>query len=591
MVVRFTEGCCYGVVGQYAYTAHLKELERRRPEGAERVLPAMVGWTHIQCPMVGMVWSQCLEDHPDKAYSSYLINGIGAGFRVGFQYGRKQCIRAESNMQSARQHPEVIDAYLAAEVRAGRVLGPLEPGDYPRVHVNRFGLVPKNHQPGKWRLIVDLSHPRGASVNDGVEPELCTMSYTSVDVAVRRVLALGAGTRLAKFDVEGAYRTVPVHPDDRWLLGMRWRDKLYVDKVLPFGLRSAPKIYNAVADALLWTLRREGVDAIHYLDDFLLAGAPDSDQCGLGLRSSLEWCRQLGVPIAAHKTEGPVTSLVFLGIEIDTVLLTLRLPEIKLTRLQGEIRRWVGRRSCSKRELLSLIGQLQHACCVVKPGRSFLRRMIDLARVAKELHHSIRLNQGFRSDLCWWSCFLPWWNGVSMMSGVVVSSPKVMMTSDASGSWGCGAFTSAGEWFQLEFPESWNDIHITVKELLPIVIGAAVWGCQWKGLTVTCRCDNAAVVAIVNSGKSKVDRLMHLMRSLFFIIAKWNVVLECRHIPGVDNGAADALSRDNLPSFQRLVPEARREPAMIPEPLLRALVWEQPDWTAVSWTTLFTGSS
>ena len=169
-----------------------------------------------------------------------------------------------------------------------------------------------------------------------------------------------------------------------------------------------------------------------------------------------------------------------------------------------------------------------------------------------------------------------------MMFGVVVSSPKVTMT---SGSWDCGAFTSAGEWFQLEFPESWNDIHITVKELLPIVIGAAVRGCQWKGLTVTCQCDNVAVVAIVNSGKSKMDRLMHLLRNLFFIIAKWNVVLECRHIPGVDNGAADALSRDNLPSFQRLV---RREPAMIPEPLL---VWEQPDWTAVSWTTLFTGSS
>ena len=84
-------------------------------------------------------------------------------------------------MQSARQQPEVIDAYLAADVRAGRVLGPLVSSDYPRVHLNRFGLVLKNHQSGKCRLIVDLSHPRGASVNDGVEPELCTMSYTSVD--------------------------------------------------------------------------------------------------------------------------------------------------------------------------------------------------------------------------------------------------------------------------------------------------------------------------------------------------------------------------------------------------------------------------
>ena len=106
-----------------------------------------------------------------------------------------------------------------------------------------------------------------------------------------------------------------------------------------------------------------------------------------------------------------------------------------------------------------------------------------------------------------------------------------------------------------------------------------------------CLCDNAAVVAIINSGRSKVERAMHLMRSLFFFLARWNVVLVCQHIAGVKNGAADALSRNDLPSFQRLVPGARREPTAIPEPLLRALVWEQPDWTAVSWTTLLTTSS
>ena len=113
----------------------------------------------------------------------------------------------------------VIEEYLKNEVRLGRVLGPLEPRSHPRVQINRFGLVPKNHQPGKWRLIVDL---RGASVNDGVEPELCSMKYTSVDEVVRKVLALVAGTLMAKFDMEGAYRTVPVHPEDRWLFGKKW---------------------------------------------------------------------------------------------------------------------------------------------------------------------------------------------------------------------------------------------------------------------------------------------------------------------------------------------------------------------------------
>ena len=142
-----------------------------------------------------------------------------------------------------------------------------------------------------------------------------------MDVAVRKVLALGQGSLLAKFDVEGAYRTVPVHPEDRWLLGMRWRDQLYVDKVLPFGLRSAPKIYSAVADGLQWILREAGVDTIHYLDDFLIAGSPSSRQCKQSLEKSLALCMELGVPVAPHKTEGPTSCLVFLGIELDTQMI------------------------------------------------------------------------------------------------------------------------------------------------------------------------------------------------------------------------------------------------------------------------------
>ena len=276
---------------------------------------------------------------------------------------------------------------------------------------------------------------------------------------------------------------------------------------------------------------------------------------------------------------------------MDTQQRIVRLPDIKLRRLQKEIRKWESKTVCTKRELVSLIGQLQHACCVVRPGRSFLRRMIDLSKGVRELHHKVRLNRGFRSDLRWWACFLLAWNGKSMITGMIKGHPQVVMTSDASGSWGCGAYLSSGEWFQLELPSSWSSVHITIKELLPIVIGAAVWGSQWEGLSVLCRCDNAAVVAIVNSGRSKVERAMHLMRSLFFFLARWNVALECRHIPGVENGAADALSRNNLPSFQRLRPEAGRVPTVLPDALLQALVVEQPDWTTVSWTNLLTTSS
>ncbi len=148
------------------------------------------------------------------------------------------------------------------------------------------------------------------------------------------------------------------------------------------------------------------------------------------------------------------------------------------------------------------------------------------------------------------------------MSSISLSKPSVELTSDASGSWGgCGAYTSQGYLFQLPLPESWSDIHITVKELLLIVLGVAVWGEWWQGMSVSCRCDNAAVVAIVNSGRSKMDRAMHLIRCLSFFLAWWGVSVKCRHIPGVQNGAADALSRNALPSFQHLVPEVNELPS------------------------------
>ena len=483
----------------------------------------------------------------------------------------------------------VIDKYLQAEVSLGRVIGPVTRERFPGIQINCFGVILKNHQPGKWCMIVDLSHPKGKSVNDGISSELCSLQYTSVDEALRIIGGFGKGTQLAKFDLRSAYRIVPVHPTDRMLLGMLWSDCLYIDTALPFCLRSAPEIFNAVADGLQWINRSTGADPmIHYLNDFLLYGPPESTRCKVVLTEALHCCQQLGVPIAENKIEGPTTTLIFLGIEIDTIKEEIRLPQEKLVRLQ-EITGWCGKQSTTKRELLSLIGQLQHACCVVKPGRSFLRRMISLSTVAKELHHRLRLNRGFRSDLQWWATFLKSWNGRSMVLAVIKSPPVAVVTSDASGNWGCGAFSSHGAWFQLVWPESWLQLHITVKELLPVVTSIAIWGKLWPGKTIHCRCtcDNAAVVAIVRSGSSKDNFVMELIRNLFFVLAEFNVLLTIDHVPGVENGAADALSRNNCDSFRLQVPSARACPTPIPEELVQLLVHQRPDWTSRSWTTLW----
>ena len=156
----------------------------------------------------------------------------------------------------------------------------------------------------------------------------------------------------------------------------------------------------ADADALEWIVKCEDVSSvIHYLDDFLLADPPGSLQCARDLNTLLSSFSRLGVPVATQKLEGPTMCLIFLGIEIDTMALQLHLPQAKQVELRALVSTWMGKRSCMKKELESLTGKLQHVCIVVKPGRSFLRRLFKLQAATKKSHHHIPLRGAVRSAL------------------------------------------------------------------------------------------------------------------------------------------------------------------------------------------------
>ena len=206
-------------------------------------------------------------------------------------------------------------------------------------------------------------------------------------------------------DFKHANRVVPVHPDDHHLLGVQWGKEVFIDTALPFGLRSAPKIFSALADALAWILQTKGVvHQMHYLDDFLLLGPPDDPGCAQALSQTLKVCQELRVLIAKHKTEGPSSQLTFLGIQ-NTIKIELSLPPDKLMRITAMVLEWREKRVATKRELQSLIGTLSHAATVVPPGQAFLRRMIETMKVPKCQHHHVRLNIDFRSDIQWWASY------------------------------------------------------------------------------------------------------------------------------------------------------------------------------------------
>jgi len=154
MVILYDGLCTYihpiGINGPYQYIQDLMRLDafKGQKETDSRL-------TLIQTPLNIATWRSKLVHHPDKDFVMYILQGIEHGFGIGVN--SLACFEsAKNNMASSRKHPAVIDAYLQEETKHGNILGPFTLANAPNVHISRIGVIPKKHQPGKWRVITDL---------------------------------------------------------------------------------------------------------------------------------------------------------------------------------------------------------------------------------------------------------------------------------------------------------------------------------------------------------------------------------------------------------------------------------------------------
>ena len=236
---------------------------------------------------------------------------------------------------------------------------------------------------------------------------------------------------MAKFDIESAYRNIAIHPSDRHPLGFKWHNAYYIDLALPFGLHSAPAIFNSVAELVEWILVHSyGIeDLLHYLDDFILAAPANSVVCASNLQVAIAVVPRLGLPLHPQKCLGPAFYMVILAIELDTAAQIARLSADKFSALQEALTHWSTCKCCTKKDLQSLNGRLHHACMVVWPGRTFLHWVIDLLSCFHNDSHPIHLNMEFRKDLAWWVEFFGQWNGISFFPplNLCLTFPSVLM--------------------------------------------------------------------------------------------------------------------------------------------------------------------
>ena len=152
----------------------------------------------------------------------------------------------------------------------------------------------------------------------------------------------------------------------------------------------------------------------------------------------------------------------------------------------------------SLKELQSLIGLLTFACCVVVPGRAFLRRLIDQTKGIRKSHHHVRLTKDTKHDILVWHDFLRSYNGKSFfLSSRWETSKSPNLFTNAAGSLGYAAIFGT-HWFFGEWPDGWKIFNITLLEFFPIVLAVEIWGSIMRGRCIVFFSDNEAVVEIIN---------------------------------------------------------------------------------------------
>jgi hypothetical protein len=442
--------------------------------------------------------------------------------------------------------------------------------------ISPIGLVPKK-EPGEYRLIHHLSYPPGDSVNDNIDPSLCSVQYTKFDNAVKMIQNLGKGALLGKTDIRSAFRLIPLTDSDYPLVGFMHEGLYFYDKMLPFGCSISCAIFEKFASGLQWITRKncKNGELDHYLDDFIFGGNANSEHCLEIMISFLNTCRKLGVPVADEKTVWPTPVIVFLGLEVDSLLMQVRIPEEKIKQLTCIIQNVLAHRQSVKlREMQSLLGSLNFICRAIAPGRPFCRRLIDSTCGISKPYHHIRIKPGMREDLKMWLSFLADFNGISMFNDRFWSfSTDLCLYTDSSAAQGHGFGAIFGsQWAMGTWPQSWHDMgltdDITILEYFPILVAVHIWGKHLVNKQVLFKSDNQAVVNIINSQTSKSEKVMVLVRAFTLQCLRCNIVFRAEHVPGTSNLIADSLSRLQMDKFRKLAPNANQYPTPVPDQLL-----------------------
>ena len=302
-----------------------------------------------------------------------------------------------------------IGQQLQKWLKTGIVIGPFDESfakdNDASLHMI-FG-VPKPD--GTTRPILNLSDKKGLgfSINEILNPKLCTVEYAQTKQVVETVRALGKNAWLWAKDLKDGYYNVSVHSSDVFKLGFVFEEKIYFFQRLPMGLSSSPKIFTDFMSFPIWAIKMDRPDLyyvsvdpslinvnnfinnadvykteshatlailFYYLDD-ILGGHPLEEKAWEQFNHSEEVLRKLSLQTKETKGKPPAQIQQWLGKVYDTIRQWLSLPKDKVDRYTADLEAVLNMKSIKQRDLLTHIGRTRHMASIYRPLAAFARNL------------------------------------------------------------------------------------------------------------------------------------------------------------------------------------------------------------------------
>ena len=482
------------------------------------------------------------------------------GFPLAFQGDRADILKNVTkkdvwrfkNHKGANDFPNDMLLYLKKEFENNAIIGPFKNNPFNSgLKISPLNSVPKKDTTER-RVILDLSYPRGHSVNNFISKDeymgkKIELVYPKVDDFIELIKQKGRGCLLFSRDLRRAYRQIPLCPLDYPLVSFIWKKHIFCDCVLSMGSRSAAYCCQRVTNAISFIMFKIGIFVLNYLDD--LASAETKDKALFAYNTLGAILEKCGIEESKNKASPPNTIMTFIGVLFNTEKMTIEVTPERLIEIQLLLQNWLGKNTASLKEIQSILGKLNFIAACVRPGRIFISRLLQWLKVLNKGQNpceQVHIPEYVKLDILWWQKFLPRYNGVSLMLYEEWSNPDEICSSDSCLN-ACGGFWS-GNYFHSSFPDYFYEqkYSITILEMFAVIICLKLWGSSFKGKRIQMYCDNLSVCHCINTGKAKNLLLQQCLREICFIAAINEFQIRMVHLDSKSNRLSDLLSRWNL---------------------------------------------